>query len=98
MGRGAGGDRQVAAGSGASARRQPMVLQITTAGWDLEGTICGEQYRHGKLVASGEVVDPRFYFHWVEAPQDADHRDPEVWKAANPSWGVTLPDPEEFFA
>ena len=24
------------------ARQQPMVLQITTAGYDLEGTICGK--------------------------------------------------------
>lgn len=81
--------------NGTGARRQPLILQITTAGYDLEGTICGKQYLHGCRVRSGEVDDPRFFFHWVEAPKDADHRDPEVWRQANPSYGVLVR--EEFF-
>jgi phage terminase large subunit-like protein len=76
------------------ARRQPLVFQITTAGFDTE-TVCGEQYAYGKSLKAGELDDPRFFFHWVEAPQNADHKDPEVWKAANPSFGVTLE--QEFF-
>lgn len=82
--------------NGTGARRQPMVLQITTAGYDLDGTVCGRQYQYGKRVKSGEVDDPRYYFHWNEAPEGADHRDPEVWKAANPNYGVTVN--EAFFA
>lgn len=81
--------------NGTGARRQPMVFQITTAGFDVEGTICGKQYEYGKRVQSGEVDDPRFYFHWQEAPQDCDHRDPEMWKLANPSYGVLVH--QEFF-
>ncbi len=76
--------------NGTGARRQPMVLQITTAGYDLDGTICGRQYQYGKRVKSGEVDDPRYYFHWDEAPEGADHRDPAVWRAANPNFGVTV--------
>jgi phage terminase large subunit-like protein len=72
------------------AREQPMVLQITTAGYDLEGTICGKQYQYGCKVRDGQVDDPRFYFHWVAAPPGSDYRAPEVWKAANPSYGVLV--------
>jgi phage terminase large subunit-like protein len=57
--------------------------------------VCFEQYEYGKAIENGELKDARFFFHWVEAPEDADYRDPEVWKAANPSYGVTVQ--EEFF-
>lgn len=80
--------------NGTGARRQPMVLQITTAGYDLE-TVCGRQYEYGKRVRSGEVNDPRYYFHWTEAPESCDHRSPEAWEAANPSFG-TLVHPQFF--
>ena len=77
------------------ARRQPLVFQITTAGHDLE-TVCGRQYEHGMRVNTGEIDDPAFYCFWQEAPKGADYRDPAVWEAANPSYGVTVQ--EEFFA
>lgn len=81
--------------NGTGARRQPMVLQITTAGFDVEGTICGRQYEYGCQVRDGAIEDRRYYFHWVQAPDGADHRDPAVWEAANPSYGV-LVHPEFF--
>lgn len=74
--------------NGTGARRQPMVLQVTTAGFDLEDTICGQQYTYGQKVKNGQVDDPHYYFNWYEAPASADHRDPAVWEAANPSYGV----------
>jgi len=75
--------------NGTVTRRQPLVLQITTAGFDKD-TICGQQYDYGAACATGEVVDPAFFFWWVEAPEGVDHRDPEVIAAANPSFGVTV--------
>jgi phage terminase large subunit-like protein len=81
--------------NGTGARRQPMVLQISTAGYDEEGTVCGRQYQHGKRVAAGEVEDPTFFFRCWEAPAGADYRNPSVWAAVNPSYGVTVH--EEFF-
>lgn len=74
--------------NGTISRRQPMVFQITTAGYDKD-TVCWEQYDYGKRVASGEIADPRFFFRWWEAPEGCDHRDPTHWPAANPSLGVT---------
>ena len=75
--------------NGGVTRRQPMVLQITTAGFDKE-TVCGEQYDYGVAVASGEVIDPGFFFWWVQAPAGADRFDPAVIEASNPSFGVTV--------
>lgn len=77
------------------AREQPLVLQITTAGFDQE-TICYRQYEHGKAVAEGKVADPRYLFHWIEPPEKADWKDPATWAKANPSWGVVMR--EEFYA
>jgi phage terminase large subunit-like protein len=34
--------------------------------------------------------DAEFYAYIVKAPSGADHTDPEVWKAANPSYGVIM--------
>ena len=79
--------------NGGVTRLQPLVLQITTAGVDqgiAEGepeTLCGSQYAYGKAVASGKVVDPAYLFWWVEPPEGADHTDPAVIEAANPSFG-----------
>ncbi len=81
--------------NGTGARRQPLVLQITTAGWD-QDSICFEQYQHAKGVQSGEIDDRRYHSHWLEAPGDADFHDPEVWRAVNPSIGVTVR--EDFYA
>lgn len=75
--------------NGGVTRRQPMVIQITTAGFDKE-TICGTQYDYGKAVAEGEVDDPGFFFWWVEPPPDADYTDPDVIEAANPSFGLVM--------
>ena len=77
------------------ARRQPLVLQITTAGYDTD-SICYRQYEHGRAVQTGEVDDARYLMHWIEAPEGADYRDPDVWKAANPSYGITVR--EDFYA
>ena len=75
---------------GSGARRRPMVLQITTAGFD-ENTICFRQYEYCKAVANGTKKDRRYHFYWIEPPSaDADHTDPNVWEACNPSLGVTV--------
>lgn len=82
--------------NGTGSRRRPMVLQITTAGFD-EHTICYRQYEYCKAVANGTKKDHRYHFYWVEpASADADHTDPKVWEACNPSYNVTVN--AEFFA
>ena len=71
------------------ARRQPMIIQITTAGSD-EETICYQQYEYGTTVRDGSHVDDRYYFYWVEADEADDYTEEKVWEKANPSWGLIL--------
>lgn len=78
---------------GMGARVDPLMVGITTAGakTDSNGqdSLCYRMYQYGCRVASGEVVDPSFFFAWWEpgAGSDADHRDPAVWEEANPGLG-----------
>lgn len=80
------------------ARVEPMMIGITTAGarFDSHGreTLCYRLWEYGKRVASGETVDPTFYFEWWGAPEDADYRDPKTWGVANPGLGDIL-DPAQ---
>jgi phage terminase large subunit-like protein len=77
--------------SGSGTRREPLVVAITTAGFDLEGTLCGMQYEYGKRVKRGEVDDPSFYFKWYEPTSpECDYRDPQVWAECNPALGDFL--------
>ena len=81
--------------NGFGARRQPLVLQITTAGDDKE-TIAGKQYDRGKMLQAGQLDDPRYHFKWFEPAEDADWTDMESTLQANPSFDVTVREP--FFA
>jgi phage terminase large subunit-like protein len=78
--------------NGVGARRQPMILQITTAGFDLE-TICGEQYEKGRRVQSGEDTDRRFHFRWYSADESLPYGTADYFRSANPSYGVTVHAP-----
>jgi phage terminase large subunit-like protein len=82
--------------NGTGARKQPLVLQITTAGYDRD-SVCFRQYEYGRKVLAGEIDDPRYFFHWTE-PSDpkCDHTDPAVWAEVNPSYGVTVS--EDFYS
>lgn len=74
--------------AGAS-RRQPLCLTITTAGYDRH-SICWEQHSYAEKVLDGTTDDPAFFGYIRAADIDDDWTDPEVWKKANPSFGITL--------
>jgi len=74
---------------GTVARSEPMVLQITTAGFDRD-SICWQQYEHARKVLADPSFDPAFYAHVVEAPESADFTSEEVWAATNPSFGEIM--------
>lgn len=75
-------------GSG-DARMQPLYFLITTAGNDTQ-SICYETHQKAKDIIEGRKVDPTFYPVIYGAEDDDDWTDPEVWKKANPSLGVTV--------
>lgn len=74
---------------GTGARFNAMSLAITTAGHD-QDSLCYEKYEYGQRVQSGQIDDDSFYFHWVSAPEDCDHRDPKMWAIANPLLDVSV--------
>lgn len=78
---------------GGAARRQPLLLSISTAGSDRE-SIGYEQYTYAKRVLDGTIEDPWFFGYVAEATTDEDWKDPVVWRKANPSLGVTIKEEE----
>jgi len=68
------------------ARRQPLLLAISTAGYDRH-SILWELYQHAKNVAVTPSLDPAFLSLIYEAPADADWTNPAVWAACNPALG-----------
>ena len=80
---------------GTVARREPYVIQITTAGYD-RTSICGEQYAKAKEYIADPTLNPR-YFAWIVEPEPgADYKNPEIWKQCNPSYGII--SNEDFYA
>lgn len=75
--------------SGQGARRQPLVLAITTAGND-PASICAELYRYGSQVRDGVIDDPSFFFRWWGADRADDWTDEAVWEKANPNLDVSV--------
>jgi phage terminase large subunit-like protein len=71
------------------ARRQPLVVAITTAGYDRE-SICFEVHEHARQVLEGVLEDEEFFAFIRAAGDKDDWTDPAVWRKANPSLGVTM--------
>jgi phage terminase large subunit-like protein len=68
------------------ARKQPLLLVISTAGHDRH-SILWELYSHAKKVAETPAIDPSFLPILYEAPEGADWTKQRVWKKANPALG-----------
>ncbi|MBR4000593.1 MAG: hypothetical protein IKI93_19870, partial [Clostridia bacterium] len=75
-------------GSG-DARMQPLYFLITTAGNDTK-SICYEIHQKAKDIIEGRKIDHTFYPVIYGADEGDDWTDPEVWKKANPSLGITV--------
>jgi len=75
-------------GSG-DARMQPLYFLITTAGNDTN-SICYEIHQKALDIEAGRKIDPTFYSVIYGVDEADDWTDPEVWKKANPSLGITV--------
>lgn len=73
--------------TGQLARKNPLIISITTAGFDRD-SICWDVYSRGRKLAE-QGVDAmrkaRFLHRWYEAPEGCDVHDREAWALANPS-------------
>jgi phage terminase large subunit-like protein len=74
---------------GVVARRQPLILLITTPGDDDE-SICYEEYDYAKRVLSGTIEDEQHLPVIFESTPEDDFLDPAVWARVNPAYGVTV--------
>lgn len=76
--------------TGTSARRQPLLFAITTAGTDqTEASICWEQHVYADQILRG-VIDDDTYFGFICAMDEKDDwQDERNWFKANPNLGVS---------
>jgi phage terminase large subunit-like protein len=74
---------------GVVARRQPLIMLITTAGDDTE-SICYEEYDYAKRVLKGTIEDERHLPVIFEAGAKEDWTDPAVLTRVNPGVGTTI--------
>ncbi|WP_286952792.1 MULTISPECIES: terminase large subunit [Aminobacterium] len=85
---------------GGAARDQPLIISITTAGFD-RYTICWEQHEYARKILKGLLFDDSFFAliystNWEDAEarnsdiEEIDWRDEDAWVMANPSLGETI--------
>jgi phage terminase large subunit-like protein len=77
------------------ARRQPLTVAITTAGFDRH-SLCYELYEYGCKVRDGIIDAPAFLPVIYEASPDDDWKSPATWHKAHPGLGVSVK--EDYFA
>lgn len=65
-------------------RENPLTIIISTAGSGLGG-VDFEKWDYSWRVARGEIDDPKFAPIIFAAPPDADWRDEDAWREANPA-------------
>lgn len=75
--------------TGMGARRQPLLLTITTAGFNEAGD-CRLLQAQCEQILSGELTNKRRFSAIFTIDPEDDWRDFEVWKKANPNVGVSF--------
>ncbi len=75
--------------TGMAARKQPLLLTITTAGFNEAGD-CRLLQAQCEQILAGELTDVRRFSAIYTIDKDDDWRDFEVWKKANPNVGVSF--------
>ena len=71
---------------GMSARKQPMLFQITTSGMN-RNTIYDAQYEYAEKVLNGDITDEHFLALIYELDSSNEWTDPDMWVKANPGLG-----------
>jgi phage terminase large subunit-like protein len=72
------------------ARRQPLMVMITTAGVYDPESICFEQHEYARQVLSGVIEDSSYFAYIAAAEDEDDWTNPVVWAKANPGLGETI--------
>jgi phage terminase large subunit-like protein len=72
------------------ARRQPLMIMITTAGVYDPESICWEQHEYARQVLAGTIEDPTYFAYIAAADDTDDWTSPVAWAKANPGLGETI--------
>jgi phage terminase large subunit-like protein len=75
--------------TGMGAREQPLIFVITTAGTDTS-TPCYDMHLRSIKVLEGTIEDDALFCIIYGIGPDDDYKDFEVWKKANPNYGVSV--------
>lgn len=71
-----------------SARKQPLMITITTAGFYSEGSLFDNLYQYSCSIADGKIEDKTFLPILYELDDRAEYLQPEMWIKANPAIDV----------
>lgn len=71
------------------ARKQPLMLSITTAGFNLSSPAYLD-YEYAKKILDGIIEDDSYFAFIAEANKTDDPFCEETWKKANPNYGVSV--------
>ena len=72
---------------GMSARKQPLLFQITTSGMN-RNSIYDAQYEYAEKVLAGDIADEHFLALIYELDDSKEWTDPAKWVKANPGLGT----------
>ncbi len=75
--------------SGMGARRQPLILVTTTAGYNRAGP-CYQMEAYSKKVLNGDIDDPSLFAALYTLDDGDQWTDSRVWVKANPNLGVSV--------
>ena len=76
------------------ARRQPLIMAITTAGYDKK-SLCFQMSEYATKVRDGIIEDDTFLPVLYRAEVEDDWKSEEVWRKANPGYGKIIK--EDYF-
>lgn len=71
------------------ARSQPMMVQITTAGYNRE-SICWEQHEYARQILEALLEDDSYFAYIAAAGPDDSWTDSATWRRANPGYDITV--------
>ena len=71
------------------ARRQPLIWEITTAGYD-RATVCWEHHEYTRQVLEGTIQDDSWFGFIAALDEGDDWKDETVWAKANPNLGISV--------
>jgi phage terminase large subunit-like protein len=75
--------------TGMGAREQPLLLMITTAGFNIAGP-CYDQEIEAKKVLEGTLDDPELFALIYTIDEGDDWTSPAVLRKANPNYGISV--------